>query len=53
LWIDRIFYEANKTGLAFLCFSMIFDEFCKIFVNIEKEKKDSEGKMFACAWSSP
>jgi hypothetical protein len=39
------FYEAKKTGLAFSDFSMIFDEFCKISIFIEKEKtKERETK---------
>ena len=32
------FYEANKTGLEFFDFYMIFGEFCKIINFIEKEK---------------
>jgi hypothetical protein len=44
--------KLTKLVWHFSVFSMIFDEFCKIFVNIEKEKKDRKGKRFAWAWSS-
>jgi hypothetical protein len=32
---------------------MIFGEFCKISLFIEKEKNKRKGKMFVWAWSSP
>jgi hypothetical protein len=41
------FYEANKTGLTFSDFSMIFGEFYKIFVFIENETNERKGKGFA------
>jgi hypothetical protein len=37
-------YEANKTGLVFSDFYMIFDEFCKIFDFTEKEKNERKEK---------
>jgi hypothetical protein len=47
--MDRIhFYEANKTGLTFFWFAMIFSEFCKIFVFIEKGKNQRKEKKKAC-----
>jgi hypothetical protein len=36
--------KLTKLVWHFSVFSMFFDEFCKIFVNIEKEKKDRKGK---------
>ena len=38
------FYEANKTGLTFSDFSIIFFEFCKISVFIEKGKAKEKEK---------
>jgi hypothetical protein len=52
--MDRpYFYEANKTSIAFFVFSMIFCEFCKIFVFYRKREKRKKRKRLAWAWSSP
>jgi hypothetical protein len=48
--MDRLyFYEVNKTGLVFSNFYMIFGEFCKSFVFMEKVKNERKGKNLAWA----
>jgi len=45
--------KLTKLVWHFYVFSMIFFNFCKISVFIDKEKNQRKGKKFAWAWSSP
>ena len=45
--------KLTKLVWHFSDFSMIFSEFCNIFVFIEKEKNKRKEKRLAWAWSSP
>jgi hypothetical protein len=45
--------KLTKLVWHFSDFSMIFDEFCKIFVFTGKREKERKGKRLAWDWSIP